>query len=290
MAFQGLRYRRARGGHGRFDATNAIDADVSVVVSIDLDHQEILGETRSEIAYEKLGIARRGKPLFWGLANDPETTWQLNRCQKKRGFLAYTRASHFPEPPVPMPEWFATCAPILRDNFTLAWATLKLGLKLENLDLALKNFGKDSFAWPVSLVGRFTKLHVKGLPPIWLDVCHNPAAFATLAQSMKACFKEPVRVLVSILKDKQAPAMLAALQGVASPVVFFCLNDNDRAMPFEQAKALTVDAVYPDFKSAYRSFDLQGPVVVCGSFFAVGEALEAFSVDIQSRPLAGVAF
>lgn len=54
---------------GRLDATNAIPDDavaVSALTSVDLDHQAFLGNTVEEIAREKVGIARRGKPFVLG--------------------------------------------------------------------------------------------------------------------------------------------------------------------------------------------------------------------------------
>ncbi|MGL4472974.1 MAG: Mur ligase family protein, partial [Shewanella sp.] len=54
---------------GRLDATNLIDADVSVVTAIDLDHQEYLGDTRELVGKEKAGIFRAGKPAISG---DPD--------------------------------------------------------------------------------------------------------------------------------------------------------------------------------------------------------------------------
>ncbi len=47
---------------GRLDASNAVDADCALVVSIDLDHREWLGDDREAIGREKAGIMRRGKP------------------------------------------------------------------------------------------------------------------------------------------------------------------------------------------------------------------------------------
>ena len=51
---------------GRLDATNALDTDCALIVSIDLDHREWLGETREEIGREKAGIVRAGKPVIIG--------------------------------------------------------------------------------------------------------------------------------------------------------------------------------------------------------------------------------
>ena len=47
---------------GRLDAVNAVDADASLIASIDLDHQTWLGTTREAIGYEKAGIMRPARP------------------------------------------------------------------------------------------------------------------------------------------------------------------------------------------------------------------------------------
>ncbi|MCA1780420.1 MAG: bifunctional folylpolyglutamate synthase/dihydrofolate synthase, partial [Xanthomonadaceae bacterium] len=56
---------------GRLDAVNVIDADVAVITSIGLDHQNFLGRTRAAIAFEKCGIARAGRPLVVGEKRPP---------------------------------------------------------------------------------------------------------------------------------------------------------------------------------------------------------------------------
>ncbi len=48
---------------GRLDATNILEPLVCVITDIDLDHQKFLGNTIREIAGEKAGIMRRGRPL-----------------------------------------------------------------------------------------------------------------------------------------------------------------------------------------------------------------------------------
>lgn len=49
---------------GRYDATNALNADIAILTTIDLDHVEILGETLQEITAEKFQISRRNRPLY----------------------------------------------------------------------------------------------------------------------------------------------------------------------------------------------------------------------------------
>ena len=48
---------------GRLDAVNILDADISVVTSIGLDHMDWLGSDREQIAVEKAAVARAGKAL-----------------------------------------------------------------------------------------------------------------------------------------------------------------------------------------------------------------------------------
>ena len=57
---------------GRLDAVNIIDPDVAVITSIDLDHQQWLGESRSAIGLEKAGVARSGVPLICADADPPD--------------------------------------------------------------------------------------------------------------------------------------------------------------------------------------------------------------------------
>lgn len=49
---------------GRLDATNALPAVATLLTTVDLDHQHILGETRAEILAEKLGLLKAGVPFF----------------------------------------------------------------------------------------------------------------------------------------------------------------------------------------------------------------------------------
>ncbi len=52
---------------GRLDATNTVEPELSIITSIGLDHTEILGDTIEEIAFEKAGIIKPGRPVLIGL-------------------------------------------------------------------------------------------------------------------------------------------------------------------------------------------------------------------------------
>ena len=56
---------------GRLDAVNIIDADAAIVTTIDLDHQDWLGNDRDSIGYEKAGIFRASRPAILGMREPP---------------------------------------------------------------------------------------------------------------------------------------------------------------------------------------------------------------------------
>ncbi len=56
---------------GRLDAVNLVDADIAVITTVDIDHQDWLGSERETIGFEKAGIARAGKPLILGEDDPP---------------------------------------------------------------------------------------------------------------------------------------------------------------------------------------------------------------------------
>lgn len=62
---------------GRLDATNVVDPEVSVITSISLDHVRILGDTVSQIAGEKAGIIKPGKPSV--IAKNHAAAWSVFR-------------------------------------------------------------------------------------------------------------------------------------------------------------------------------------------------------------------
>jgi dihydrofolate synthase / folylpolyglutamate synthase len=74
---------------GRFDTTNFIDSsDVSVITSISLDHQALLGETVEEIAFQKAGIIKMNGNVFTSAAQDEGVLRVLNEeCVKMNATL-----------------------------------------------------------------------------------------------------------------------------------------------------------------------------------------------------------
>jgi dihydrofolate synthase/folylpolyglutamate synthase len=168
---------------GRLDAVNVVDADLAVITSIGLDHQEWLGRTRALIAREKCGVARPARPVV--VAE--------------------------PDPPAGMLEHLeALGADVLNwgTDFQARWTTRGLSLRLGSgptarrwgalqpalagrhqrynaaaAAVALDRLGVDEASIREGLArarvaGRFEQLADD--PPTWVDVAHNPAAARAL--------------------------------------------------------------------------------------------------------------
>src|SRR5690606_19963134 len=87
---------------GRLDAVNLVDADASIVTTVDLDHQDWLGGDIEAIGFEKAGIARPFKPLVLG---DDDPPASVLRHAYAIGAQSWRIASDFFAEPVDAATW-----------------------------------------------------------------------------------------------------------------------------------------------------------------------------------------
>uniref|UniRef100_UPI0030F49D36 bifunctional tetrahydrofolate synthase/dihydrofolate synthase n=1 Tax=Paraglaciecola sp. TaxID=1920173 RepID=UPI0030F49D36 len=194
---------------GRLDAVNIIDADIAVITSIDLDHQEWLGHTREAIATEKAGVFRKGIPVIIGEPDPPVT---LREAAKNLHVMANWQGQQFHyELSDSGFSWhnaahqFANLAPPLipAQNASTALQVLSvLGLPLN------PTFVEQLFA-RTRLAGR--RQIIRYEPTIMLDVAHNPHATRLLAKELAQQSYRQVIAVVGMLADKDIQHSLAPL-------------------------------------------------------------------------------
>ncbi len=192
---------------GRLDATNTIPSKVTVLTSIGLEHTEWLGETEEEIAAEKLAVLRDHSTLVLGGVS-PGVASLAERTAAERG----ARLVRAPEDPgddirLRVPGGFQ------RRNFALACAAAEAFL-----DRALDTDRVAEVAEAVSIPGRLER--VVEDPPTYLDVAHNPAGAAALAEALPGvAAARPVVACLAILADKDVEGMVKALAPALERVV-----------------------------------------------------------------------
>lgn len=290
---------------GRLDATNLIDADVAVLCSVGLDHQDWLGPTVEDIGREKAGIFREGRPVVLGSVEMPRSVNEAItrlRCHASaldRNFFIDERDGHemgegwrfrradatFDSLPAP-----ALKGAIQRRNAATAiaafldWARRRPSLLAHHgseVTQALIASGLQS----AELRGRFQRIApAQAHDPEWiLDVAHNEDSARVLAESLAALPRAGKTIgVVGILTDKDACTIGDSLAPVIDEWVL-CGLEGPRGGSAEALRARLPErcrsvALAPDVShgcATARALAGEGDrIVVFGSFHVVGPALD----------------
>lgn len=274
---------------GRLDAVNIVDADVAVITSIAIDHQDWLGDDRESIGWEKAGILRRGKPLVCGDLAPPGS---IKRAALEGGATLYQRDEHFGVLVQPNNRWLwygqgpdgskreldDLPQPLLSiDNAATALQAIEL------LGLPVGRCACEALA-SVALPGRFEQLLYHGRQLI-LDVAHNPAAALSLANSLqKTASSGRTFILLAMMGDKDCAGMISALQSSIDVWYVVGLGNIPRAMGAAQlAQCIRQQSaselhICPGPEEGLRAIfavmtDLDR-LVVAGSFFLVADVIK----------------
>jgi dihydrofolate synthase/folylpolyglutamate synthase len=202
---------------GRLDAVNVVDADVAVLTSVDLDHQDYLGDTREAIGREKAGIFRAARPAICGEPDPPRSVIEhataigARLCRIGVDYRAVDERTQWRYEGPGGPR-FGLPQPALRGAYQLsnaATALAALAMLHERLPLSAGAV-RDGLVG-VRLPGRFTVL--PGRPTIVLDVAHNPHAARSLAACLGSMGFHPVTTAVlGMYADKDIDGVIAALR------------------------------------------------------------------------------
>jgi dihydrofolate synthase/folylpolyglutamate synthase len=274
---------------GRYDATTIGRPAVTVLTSIDLDHQEVLGNTVGEIAEDKAHIIRAGVAVS---------------------------AQQVPEATAPIVEHAAGAkVPLLMAGRDLSVTLRARSLDGQRVDCAGPDFRLDDL--DLKLLGAYqpgnallavTAAHVLGCRErairegvtrahwpgrfevrrrsggwLVLDGAHNPAGARALAESLAAYFGDtPMTLVFGVLRDKDAPGILAPLLERTRRVVLTASANPRAASPDELRRlvpsAVPVDVVQSVGDALACAADPAVPLVcVAGSLSLIGDALRSLA-------------
>lgn len=279
---------------GRLDAINIIDADVAVITSIALDHQDWLGDTRELIGYEKAGILRKGKPFVCADPAPPHTiidyaaSLQAQAYYIGRDFHYTQQQQHWQwsgrnarGDAIQLPAMAAPQLPL--PSMAAALQVLYL------LDVPLSLAGIEHTLSGIRLAGRFQKIVYQGREFI-VDVAHNPAATAYLAQRLQ---EEPCAgktcALVAMMADKDCAASLANLTAAITSWYLVDLTHIPRAAtPQALTQHLAALAVNVQGQGDMASLITRllretcagDRILIFGSFYTVAAALLYLQSDV----------
>lgn len=290
---------------GRLDATNLLLPAVSVITSISYDHTKVLGDTLSEIAREKGGIIKPGRPVVVGPQPD-EARETLERLAAERGSRLLLAGR----------DWQTSGT---SDSFILAgpWGSyhdLRVSLRgahqVENAanavaaawlltesgvvvpESALRK-GLAQVSWP----GRFEIINER--PTVVVDGAHNLDSVRRLAETLRAEYpNRPVTLILGIAGDKDVEGMLTMLAPLATRIIATSSHHPRAARPERiSAVANNLGVASTEAMSVAsaleRALQEAGPddlICVTGSLYAVAEAREALGLATADEFERGLLF
>jgi len=252
---------------GRLDATNAVTPAVCALTSIDLDHQQWLGESLAEIAREKAGIIKTAVPAV-SVPQPDEVRAAFSEVAGEHGVAVEYLTGPLREYEIGIPgshqQWNAALA--LR-----AIALAERPLPQEAIVSGLRNV-----SWP----GRFQQIH----PRFILDGAHNPAAALRLAETWREIYGDKRATLIlGILRDKDLRGVCQALLPIAGRILAVPVPNPRSATPQEICKAIGQIAprqeciAVRDLPAAIRIAEsMERRTLITGSLFLAGEAIAHF--------------
>lgn len=223
---------------GRFDSTNVITPDVSVITNISLDHQEFLGDTLGKIAFEKAGVIKKGVPVVIGEFNERTYPVFIEVAKNVESPLINAFDNSLPQ------QLLKSDDPnyVLLNKKTAYTAVESLkgnGYNISNHAIE-KGFLDFPNLW--GLKGRWQQIGES--PKVICDTGHNEAGVKLLRERLDEYDSSNVHIVWGMASDKDVSEILRLLPQEAK--YYFCQASIPRAM----------DAV--DLLKKSKEFDLKG--------------------------------
>jgi dihydrofolate synthase/folylpolyglutamate synthase len=270
---------------GRYDATSVIDAKVTALTNVSLEHTRWLGPTVRDIAEEKLAVLAPGATLALGAALAPDALAVAERVAGERGARIVFAAQPESEPESAAAPSLAAKGSFQQRNFALARLvaeTYLRGIAIEPSERAI-----EEAAVATDVRGRLQI--VERDPLTVLDGAHNPDAVAALVESLPGLLEgRPLALVLGVLEDKDAVRMLEQLLGVCERA-WFTAPPSERALSPAALESLARQLGFaevrcePSARSALAQAqqwarERGAAVLATGSVYLVGDLLEALAI------------
>jgi dihydrofolate synthase/folylpolyglutamate synthase len=283
---------------GEWDATNVVDADVSVIMPIDLDHTEYLGETIAEIAKTKAGIIKEGGFIVLAQQKPEAAVELLKKAAEVGADIAREGVEYVIESRTLAVGGQLLTIKTPKDTYEDIFLPLHGKHQASNAAAALVAveafFGEQELDYEAVLAG-FANVQSPGRceilhrdPTIIIDAAHNPHGAKALTETIQSEFTfDEVIGIFAAMGDKDVEGALVELEKVMDSVIV-TKNSSPRSMDVATVEALaskifgadrvfaanTLEvAIEKAIKDSVRplSEDTLG-ILITGSVVTVGEA------------------
>lgn len=283
---------------GEWDATNVVDADVSVIMPIDLDHTEYLGSTISEIAKTKAGIIKEGGFVVLAQQQPEAAVELLKKAAAVGAEIAREGVEYVIESRAVAVGGQVLTIKTPKDTYEEIFLPLHGKHQASNAAAALVAveafFGDQELDYEAVLAG-FANVQSPGRcevlhrdPTIIIDAAHNPHGAKAITETIQNEFTfDEVIGVVAAMGDKDVQGALVEFEKVLDSIIV-TKNSSSRSMPVAEIEKIATsifgadrvfaadnleEAIEKAIKDSVRplSEDTLG-ILITGSVVTVGEA------------------
>ena len=192
---------------GRLDCTNIIDPELSIITNISIDHTDLLGATLPEIAYEKAGVIKAGKPAIIG-ERQPEVAQVFISKATEVNAPIYFASDEMANAILPDCEMKGYYQDKNRRTVLTAIRELRRQNYFNIPDQAIV----DGFAKVCHLTGIMGRWHlISENPRIICDTGHNEAGIKFVTEQLLHEKFTNLRIIIGMVSDKKIDKVLALL-------------------------------------------------------------------------------
>lgn len=282
---------------GRLDATNVVSDPLACVITpVSIDHENYLGDTITEIAGEKAGIIKPGRPVIVGPQTDEamdvieraaaaqgaplsvaNQDWQAYPERGRLVFQDHDGLLDLPPPRLVGRHQFS--------NAGIAIATLRtIGLEVP---IEAIETGLQTVEWPARMqrlsAGALVDRWGDRIDELWLDGGHNAGAAVVVAEVMADLQERaprPLVLIVGMVGTKNPTTFLEPLTGLARSLIAVPIADHESHPPdviAGEARAVGIPAETAG--SLAEALEIAtgtegARVLICGSLYLAGQVLE----------------
>jgi dihydrofolate synthase / folylpolyglutamate synthase len=271
---------------GRLDATNLVDPELAVLTPVDFDHEKFLGTTIPQIAFEKAGILKRGRPAVIGMQR-PEALAVIEQRARETGSPLIHASSWRAEDlhqhaygnsftATYRERAIAITLPLIGAHQVENALTAVAALVALDVEQAAIRRGLAAVEWP----GRLEC--VRRHPDVFLDGAHNPSGAAALARYIREFHTNRagggrVWLVFGAMGDKDLGTLAPLLFPLAHELIFTTPNQT-RAYAAETIREVTredrarvIASPAAAVELALREARPEDAVFITGSLYLVGE-------------------
>jgi dihydrofolate synthase / folylpolyglutamate synthase len=275
---------------GRLDATNAAERVISVITSIDYDHEKILGETIAEIALEKAGIISPLAQLVIGKQAHEDAYEVLSkRCMQMKIAPLYVnqttnvRMNNFGSIIFDYESSRNTYRSVLiglrgRHQADNAATAIEVAEMMNDVGFSISRESIIKGLREVKWAGRLEFINSE--PAFLLDGAHNPAGIRALKDYLREVWRGHLTLVFAVMNDKSLAQMAEELFILPDTLILTKVDD-PRATSLETLMGFTyhstgivipTESVEEAIKEALANTPEEGLICIAGSLYLIGEA------------------